>query len=331
MLSAVKKSPSDVVLREAPIPEPGWDEVLVKVRSCGVCGGDLSSSKEYEPFGHEIAGEVVRTGEGVRHLPQGMRVVIESSAFCGQCDQCRNGRVELCTNMISGNYSGFSEFAAVKARNCVPLPEDISYHDAALIEPLGVAIDLVKTADISLGDHVLVIGCGSIGLMAMALARRMGATRIWGATRSHSLRKNELAMELGAEGLIYTDQQSISGYPFPGGKVNKILITTPPQVIPEALNLLSYGGIAAFLGFGGEREITIDAHRFHVRKLQLRSSFAAPGIYFPLAFELVRTGVIDPKKFITHTAPLEELPALMRSAGSERDKVIKCAMVAQDA
>jgi len=330
MLSAMKKSPSDVILREVPIPEPGWDEVQIRVISCGVCGGDLSSSKEYEHFGHEIAGEVVQTGDGVRHLQPGMRVVVESSAFCGQCDHCRNGRVDLCTNMISGNYSGFSEYAVVKARNCVLLPEDISYRDAALIEPLGVAIDLVKTADISLGDHVLVIGCGSIGLMAMALARRMGATRVWGATRSHSVRKNELALELGAEGLIYTDQQRISDYPFPGGWVDKILITTPPQVIPEALNLLSYGGIAAFLGFGGDREITIDAHRFHVRKLQLRSSFAAPGIFFPLAFEMVRTGVIDPEKFITHTAPLRDIAALMHSAGCERDKVIKCALLAEE-
>ncbi len=330
MLSAMKKSTSDVILREVPIPEPGWDEVQIRVISCGVCGGDLGSSKEYEHFGHEIAGEVVQTGDGVRHLQPGMRVVVESSAFCGQCDLCRNGRVDLCTNMISGNYSGFSEYAVVKARNCVILPEDISYRNAALIEPLGVAIDLVKTADISLGDHVLVIGCGSIGLMAMALARRMGATRVWGATRSHSVRKNELALELGAEGLICTDQQRISDYPFPGGRVDKILITTPPQVIPEALGLLSYGGIAAFLGFGGDREITIDAHMFHVRKLQLRSSFAAPGIFFPLAFEMVRTGVIDPEKFITHTAPLKDIAALMHSAGCERDKVIKCALLAEE-
>jgi len=330
MLSAMKKSPSDVILREVPIPEPGWDEVQIRVISCGVCGGDLSSSKEYEHFGHEIAGEGVQTGDGVRHLQPGMRVVVESSAFCGQCDHCRNGRVDLCTNMISGNYSGFSEYAVVKARNCVLLPEDISYRDAALIEPLGVAIDLVKTADIILGDHVLVIGCGSIGLMAMALARRMGATRVWGASRSHSVRKNELALELGAAGLIYTDQQRISDYPFPGSRVDKILITTPPQVIPEALNLLSYGGVAAFLGFGGDREITIDAHRFHVRKLQLRSSFAAPGIFFPLAFEMVRTGVVDPEKFITHTAPLRDIAALMHSAGCERDKVIKCALLAEE-
>jgi len=329
MLCAMKKSPADVTVRDIPIPEPGWDEVLVKVRSCGVCGGDLGSSKEYEPFGHEIAGEVVRTGDGVRHLTPGMRVVIESGAFCGECDHCRNGRVDLCTHMIGGSYSGFAEYAVVRARNCVALPEDISYRDAALIEPLGVAIDLVKTAEISLGDHVLVIGCGSIGLMAMALARRMGAARIWGATHSRSLRKNELAIELGAEELIYTDRQKISEYPFPGGRVDKVLITAPPQAIPEALGLLSYGGIAAFLGFGGEREITIDAHLFHVRKLQLRSSFAAPGIYFPLAFEMVRTGVIDPEKFITHTAPLQDIAALMYSAGCERDKVIKCAMLAE--
>ena len=240
MLAAFKRSVTDVVLRDVPMPEPGWGEVLIKVMSCGVCGGDLGESLEYERFGHEVAGEVVALGEGARRLRVGERVVVESGSFCGVCDVCRNGRPDLCRRVADGTYCGFAEYAVVPEKNAVQLPDDLSYAHAALIEPLGVAIDLVKTAEVSMGDHVLILGAGSIGLMAMQLARRAGASRIWAAMRS------------------------------------------------------------------------------------------SPGIYFPLAREALRSGMIDADAMISHTAPLEDIAELMHAAGCERDRAVKCVMLAQE-
>ena len=329
MLAAFKRSPADVVLREVPMPEPGRGEILIKVMSCGICGGDIGSSDEYVRFGHEIAGEVIALGAEVHRLSPGMRVAIESGAFCGVCDVCRNGRPDLCRNVTDGSYCGCAEYAVVKEKNAVVLPDALSYRHAALIEPLGVAIDLVKTAEIGMGDHVLVLGAGSIGLMALELARRAGASRIWAACRSRATRKIELVREFGAEDVVLTDSQSISDYPFPRGGVDKVLITAPPAVIPQALGVMRYGGIAAFIGFGGDGAITIDAHRFHTGKLQLRGAFSSPGIYFPLAIEALTTGMVDADALISHAMPLKDIAALMHAAGCERESAVKCVMLAE--
>lgn len=329
MLAAFKRSATDVELRDVPMPEPGWGEVLIKVMSCGVCGGDLGESLEYERFGHEVAGEVVALGEGARRLRVGERVVVESGSFCGVCDLCRNGRPDLCRRVADGTYCGFAEYAVVPERNAVHLPDDLSYAHAALIEPLGVAIDLVKTAEVSMGNHVLILGAGSIGLMAMQLARRAGASRIWAAMRSHAARKIELARAFGAEDVLFTDADQLTRDAFPRGGVDRALITAPPSTIPAALDMLNYGGIAAFIGFGGDGRIEIDAHRFHTGKLQLRGAFSSPGIYFPLAIEALRSGMIDADAMISHTAPLEDIAELMHAAGCERERAVKCVMLAQ--
>lgn len=327
MKAAFKRASDDVIIRDIDIPVPGYGEVLINVISCGVCGGDIGTSPEYKQFGHEVAGEVVKCGDGVLRLKPGDRVVVESGGFCGVCNVCRDGHPELCRNPVIGTYKGFAEYVTVNQKNCVLLPDGFPYKHAAIIEPLGVAIDLVKVADIQMGDHVLILGAGSIGLMALQLARRAGASRIWSAVHSRSTRKAELAMQFGAEDVIYTDKQSICDYSFPRGKVNKVLITAPPQTIPDALKVLDYCGTAAFIGFGGDGNITLDAHYFHRNKLQLKGAFSLPGMYFPLAMEAIASGMVDADSIISHTAPLDDIANLMYIAGCRRDIAVKCVML----
>jgi L-iditol 2-dehydrogenase len=326
MKAAFKKSPLDVIIRDTDLRKIGDYEILIKVKSCGVCGGDLSTSVEYEHFGHEMAGVVQEIGRCVSGIKLGDTVVVESGSFCGVCDNCRDGRVDLCKNVIPGSYSGFAEYAIVPAKNAV-IYEGITFKQASIIEPLGVAIDLVYTADIKLNDHVLIIGGGSIGLMALRLAKSMGAGKIYVAQHSGSLRKLELAKSLGADDFIFTDKQKIEDYAFPKGGVDKVLITAPPSTIPSAVHVMNYGGTIAFIGFSSDSKITLDAHQFHVKKLQLKGAFAAPGLYYPTAIDLVKSGVIDTNLFISHTFCIDEIADIMKTLATDRGSVIKCVML----
>ncbi len=327
MLIAMQKSPEDVILKNEETPKASKGEVQIKVISCGVCGGDLNPSENYRYFGHEMAGIVTEVGENVTRVKTGDRIVVESTGFCGHCNTCKDGRVDLCDNAIITSFKGFAQYAVVPENNCIILPEDISFKQAAILEPLGVAIDLVKTAEIKFGDHVLIYGTGSIGLMALSIAKHSGATKIYAVLRSHSKRKAEVALKLGADEIIYSDKTDLCGYDFAKKGVDKALITAHNSVIPQALNILNYGGTAAFLGFGGENNITIDANKFHVRKLSLKGSFAKPGIYLPLAMDLVRSKIIDTNKIITHTAPIEEISKLMYKIGVCKEESIKGVML----
>ncbi|MFI3206243.1 MAG: alcohol dehydrogenase catalytic domain-containing protein [Clostridia bacterium] len=330
MIIANKKNFSDVVLKEMEIPQAKKNEVLLKVCSCGVCGGDLNSSEEYRAFGHEMAGYVEKIGENVSNVSVGDRVVVESTSFCGACDNCKNGQVDLCSSPISSLSNGFAEYAVVKSESCVILPDDVSFKYAAIIEPLGVAIDLVKTAKIEMGDHVLIYGTGSIGLMALQLAKRNGASKVFAVLRSRSKKKAELALKFGADEIIYSDKTNLLDFDFPKSGVDKALVTAQNYVIPEVLEILNYNGTLAFLGFGGEPMITINANKFHVNKLQLKGAYSRPGIYFPLAIEMIRTGGISAEDMISHCLPLKDISKLMSIAGNERDKVVKAVMLAEN-
>jgi Threonine dehydrogenase and related Zn-dependent dehydrogenases len=329
MKAAFKKSPYDVILRDIAVNEPGDYEILLKVSACGVCGGDLGSSEEYQQFGHEIAGVVEKTGKCVRKIRPGDKIVAESGSFCGVCENCRNGRVDLCKNVCVGNFSGFAEYAVLSEKNAVPF-DGITFKQAGIIEPLGVALDLVYTADIKLNDHVLIIGSGSIGLMALQLAKAMGAGKIFVAQHATSLRKLEVAKAFGADGIIYTDRQAIEDYPFPKGGVDKILVTAPPKTIPSAIKAANYGAVIAYIGFSEDSDITFNANAFHVKKLQLRSSFAAPGIYFPTAVDLIKAGTINTELLISHTFRLDEIAQMMKTVASDRASVVKCVMLAEE-
>lgn len=243
-------------------------EILLKVKSCGVCGGDLDTSVEYERFGHQIAGIVVKVGRCVAGIKEGDNVVTESGSFCGVCDNCRNSRVDICRNVSVGCFSGFAEYAIIPAKNAIVF-DGISFKQAGIIEPLGVALDLVYTADIKLNDHVLIIGAGSIGLMALSLAKAMGAGKVYVAQNSRSLKKIELAKAFGVDDVIFTDKQNPKDFPFPRGGVDKILVTAPPKMIPPAFEVSNSGATIAFIGFSDDSKITFDANQFHFKKLQL--------------------------------------------------------------
>ncbi|AZN41700.1 zinc-dependent alcohol dehydrogenase [Paenibacillus albus] len=330
------KAPFQFELREDVLGEISEDEVLIQVKACGICGTDMTSVKSaatnWEAIGHEIAGVIVRKGARVDHVSIGSSVTLETSTFCRECDLCRDGRYDLCNKGPSfwgRNFSmGFSEYIVAPKEVVVPY-EGLSFAVASLVEPLGVAMDLIETVDVRLGDDVLVLGLGPIGLMALRLAKLRGARKIYAAARSHSVKRIETALAFGADEIIYTDKTPLESLPFDRGGVDRILVSAPPVVIPEAFKAARAGGVIGFIGieYGAGANITFDANEFHFKKLQLRASHASPALYFPKCIDLLKSGAVDGDALISHTFSLDAFPDAVKSLHEDRGSAIKMVMV----
>jgi (R,R)-butanediol dehydrogenase/meso-butanediol dehydrogenase/diacetyl reductase len=170
---------------DRPDPTPAADEVVLRVAGCGICGSDLHITEDPAPFGigagfvlgHEISGEVVATGAGVRDLRPGDAVAVVPMRGCGSCARCLAGDPARCPEMmlIGG---GYAEYVTVAARQCRVLPPGIAPADASLAEPLSVALHCIVRSGLKPGDRVAILGAGPIGLLVAFWARRMGASHV---------------------------------------------------------------------------------------------------------------------------------------------------------
>ncbi|MCU0771124.1 MAG: alcohol dehydrogenase catalytic domain-containing protein [Verrucomicrobia bacterium] len=341
MKAAYVKAPFHFEVRDVSLRDIKPDEVLVKVMACGVCGHDMilagGAADKIQPFGHEIAGVIERVGALVRHVAPGDKVVLESGTFDRFSAHSRNGRVDLDNKgpnfwLKDNDTMGFAERIIVPMETCVKF-DGISFAAASLVEPLGVAVDLVKTADIRLNNDVLVIGLGPIGLMALRLARALGARKVYGAELSVAQARCALARRWGADAIIHPDREKLTEYAFARGGVDRVLVTAPPKTIPDAIKVSNVGGIIAFLGidYGPEGQVTFDSNIFHVNKLQLRSSFASPALFFPECLDLIQAGIVNTAELVTSTFALDGLAEGIRHFRDDRANAIKAVMVAGEA
>ncbi len=334
MKAAYVKSPFQVEIREFDTRELGGDEVLIQVKACGICGHDLSVAKseanDWKPFGHEISGIVEKTGKRVTHVKTGDKVVLETGTYDRFSDAARNGRPELDNNgpnFWETGPMGFADYIIVPKETVVKF-NSMAFDQASMIEPLGVALDLAYTADIKLNDDVLIIGLGPIGLMALQLAKTMGARKIYAAELSESKKRIEVARQFGAT-IIETDKEKLTDYEFSKKGVDKVLVTAPPKLIEPAVQITNWGGIIAFIGieYGKNANITFDANTFHFNKIQLRSSFASPALYFPRCIELVEAGLVDLKPLIGRLFSLENLEHELKRLIEDKATALKSIMI----
>jgi threonine dehydrogenase-like Zn-dependent dehydrogenase len=305
--------------------------IRVRVDACGICGTDLHSlpgnaGKTVRMTGHEIAGRVSEIGPGVVGLEPGQRVVLDSSTPCGRCAACRNMRQELCEDIRSffhlGSY-GFSEEMTTPAICAIPYA-GLEPATACLQEPLGVAIDLVRLAEIGPDFNVLVMGGGPIGLMAVALARHAGARRVFLSQSAARRARCALARAWGVDAIFDPRDAALTSRDF-GGPIHRILVTSPPQTLADAFAVAARGAIVAFIGiaYGEGAFCRFDVNAFHFKKLQLRASFASPALFGPRALAYLREGVIDGQALVSHRFSLDAIAAAVETAkGPEAIKVV---------
>jgi L-iditol 2-dehydrogenase len=214
MRVAMYHNNNDVRLEEMPRPEPGPDELLVKVVASGICGSDVMEwyriKKAPLVLGHEIAGEIVEVGEGVQRYKVGDRVFVSHHVPCGDCRYCASGHHSTCDTLRSTNFypGGFSEYIRVPAVNLVNgvfvLPEGMSYDDAVFIEPLACVVRGFRLGRFVPGGTVLVLGSGIAGLLNIKLAKALGAQRVIATDISDS--RLGAASRFGADVVVHASE-----------------------------------------------------------------------------------------------------------------------------
>ncbi len=338
MKGVYARSPFQFEIREMDVPKPKEGEALIKVKACGVCGTDLHFAadwtEDWMPLGHEIAAEVVEVGSGVTNVKVGDKVIPEDVTMCGMCEHCKNGEAWRCSNMYDfGGQPGMAEYMALNEHMLNPF-EDIDYVHASLTEPLAVAINTVKNAEIPLGGDVVVYGPGPIGLMCVRLAKLHGAARVAliGYDRSpRETARMKVGEAFGADVLIHAaeeDPVEKVRSTFPTG-AHSVVVTSPPVTMPLAVQMVKFGGIVSFIGInlGGESKVELDINDLIFNKVTLRSTFAEPGISFPRSLRLLREGMIDAEKLITNTFSFSETEEIMRKNSQAEEAIIKAVLV----
>jgi L-iditol 2-dehydrogenase len=316
-------------VEEVTLREIKEDEVLVGVKACSLCGHDLIlagyGAKDYVQFGHEIAGVVEKVGRLVKNVKVGDKVVLESGTFDRFSDAARNGRVDLDNKGPNfwereGETMGFAEKIIVPMEVCVKF-DGISFEAASIVEPMGVSLDLVKAGDIKLGDTVLVMGLGPIGLMAAKMAKAMGAIKVYATEMPDCTARIELAKKWGVDEVFAPDNIPV--------KVSKVLVTAPPVVIPSAIDACKFGATVAFLGiaYGDAGIIPLDTTKIHFDKIKIIPSHASPALYFPECLELIKAGIVNTKELITHTFKIDELQEGVNKFKEDRNTSIKAVMI----
>ncbi|MCS7192878.1 MAG: alcohol dehydrogenase catalytic domain-containing protein [Armatimonadetes bacterium] len=328
--------PSRVELRELKMPEPKEGEAVVKILACGICGTDAeafrSHQADWHQRGHEAAGKVVAVGKGVTNVKVGDLVSIIGSLPCNECSACQRGELRFCSKPRWFGGDAFVEFLCKPSEFLFPIP-DLTPEEGALMEPLTVAIDLLRDGNVRLGSKVLLIGAGPIGLMALRLCREAGVSKLYVSHPSTSKARLQLALEWGADLVLHPDKEDIVERMKelePEG-VDSVLVTIKPSIgIPQAAQVCAVGGTIAFIGmeWKPEANILLDIDRFHFRKISLVGSNHNPcSLLYPQAADLLRRKVIEAERLISHRFPLEAIAEAFHFATQNRGDVIKVMIV----
>ncbi len=304
-----------------PDPTVGPNEVLIRVEAVGICGSDIhgydgSTGRRIPPLvmGHEAAGEVIQLGPGVTSLKIGQKVALDSTVFCGQCDYCRAGRINLCDNrqvlgVSCGDYrrhGAFAQFVSVPAHVAYPIPDGVTTEQAALAEAVSVAVHAVKRCTPKPDDYCLVVGAGMIGLLVVQSLRAVGCKHIAAIDLDDS--RLEMAGRFGAELLLKAGQQGIDqtvAQWSQGRGPNHVLEVVGAQATIElSITLTRKGGNVVLVGNVSPR-VEIPLQRVVAGELTLLGSCASAGEYTE-ALAWMQDGRIDVQPIISAKCTLDQ-------------------------
>lgn len=306
---------------DVPRPEPGPNEVLVRVRACGICGSDVhgfdgSTGRRLPPLimGHEASGEVAAIGSDVRGFKERDRVTFDSMVSCGQCAYCRRGAVNLCDRRqvlgVSCNEfrrdGAFAEYVKVPQHIVVRLPDSVSFEHAAMVEPISVALHAVNITPVLLGDTGLVVGAGMIGLLALQCLRLAGCGRVFVTDLDDARLK--LAMDLGAAETFNPKSRDVTQAILErtGGRGVDVAMEAvgATEPIQTAVACVRKGGTVTLIG-NIKPAIELPLQAVVTREIRLQGSCASSNDY-AACVDLLSRGAIRVDPLITATAPLDE-------------------------
>ncbi|XP_043527771.1 sorbitol dehydrogenase-like isoform X1 [Frieseomelitta varia] len=339
-LTAILYGINDIRLEQTPIEEPDQNEVLLQMACVGICGSDvhylvngrIGDFVVRKPMiiGHESSGVVVKLGKNVKNLKVGDRVAIEPGVSCRMCKFCKEGRYNLCKDMIfcatppvHGNLRRFYKHAA---DFCFKLPDNVTLAEGALLEPLSVGVHACKRANIGISSKVLILGAGPIGLLSLLVAKAMGASRVVITDLSQS--RLDLAKKLGADETLLVKKEDTESHilkriiELVGEEPDKTIDACGAQsMIRLAILATRSGGVAVLVGMGAS-EVQIPLMNALVREVDIRGVFRYANDYAD-ALNLLATEKIDVKPLITHNYKLEDTVQAFETSKSGQADVVK--------
>jgi L-iditol 2-dehydrogenase len=323
MKALVLKEYHRLVVEEVPAPSIASDEVLVRVKACGICGSDVhgidgSTGRRRPPviMGHEAAGTIAETGPAVNGWRPGDRVTFDSTISCGACWHCRRGEINLCDNrrvlgVSCAEYrqnGAFAEFVAVPARILYRLPDSLPFEEAALVESLSIAVHAAGRAPVRPGDTALVVGAGTIGLLVIQVLKARGCALV--AAADVAPERLAQARRLGADALIDTRTSDAAAEMrrLTDGRGADVAVEAVglPATVRIAVESVRKGGALTLVG-NLSPEVTLPLLSVVTREITLFGSCASNGEY-PACLNLMADRRVDVRSLISAVAPLAEGP-----------------------
>jgi L-iditol 2-dehydrogenase len=305
---------------EVPTPEPGTREVLVAVKACGICGSDVhgmdgSTGRRRPPIimGHEAAGVIAAVGGGANGWKEGDRVTFDSTVFCGVCEFCRRGEINLCDQRRVLGVScedyrrngAFADYVVVPNHILHRMPPAVPFEHAALIEPFAIAFHALHRSPVALNDTAVVVGCGMIGLAVIQVARLAGFGRIIAADVAPE--KLAMAAKLGATDTVDSRKdplEEIMRLTRGVGADRSFEAVGISATIELAVRCVRKGGAVTLIGNVAPK-IELPLQIVVTRELDLQGSCASAGEY-PACIDMMARGSIDPASLLSAVAPLSE-------------------------
>jgi L-iditol 2-dehydrogenase len=315
-------SPGQLSCQQQPLPQPGTDEIVLKIGAALTCGTDLKAFRRGHPkwpmptrFGHEYAGTVAACGSNVTAVREGDEVMLAPTGPCGACFYCQKQQENLCTSLMETMVlGGYAEYITIPARvlrtNLFHKPSSLSFAEAALLEPLSCVTFGLQQAKLRPDDTALVIGAGAIGLLHVVVLRALGIERIYVIARNSQ--RAQTARELGAYGIIphAAEEARSAVLEVTDGRGADLVIecTAQPRVWEESLFLARPGGqVVLFGGCPAGTKVSFDTYRIHYDQVQVLSPFHFTPKAVRASYELLAAGKIPAKKLISGTFPLTHL------------------------
>jgi (R,R)-butanediol dehydrogenase/meso-butanediol dehydrogenase/diacetyl reductase len=313
--AAVFRGARKIDITDVPKPEPEQNEVLIRVKYCGICGSDVGSYKTgtYQEgliIGHEFCGEICELGPGVTGWKMGERVTANGVKPCGHCYYCQHNRPSLCDNLqLTGvSFDGaFAEFVKVPSDVIYRIPDSISDQEVTLVDPLSNCIHAVRHSSLQMADRVLIIGAGPIGLLAMQCAKQAGASEVYVSEVSNVRR--DMAQKLGATETYdpTKDNLYVKMDKATGGRGPDIVFECAgtPHTLRESATLVRKGGQVFVISIC-EEPVEADFMTLVLNELSIKGSYCGYEEY-PYAIDFIAKKRVDVKSLISDVIPLDQL------------------------
>lgn len=338
MKAAVLEKPFVMEVKNVAIPEPKDNEALIKVHCIGICGSDVHyyvhgkigryEVKEPIILGHEVAGVVVSVGKDVTEVAVGDRVAVEPGVTCGTCEYCKSGRYNLCPDVVfmatPPVHGAWAEYVSVRGDFLFKLPDEMSFEEGALLEPLSVGFHAMRRGKVGPENRVFVTGLGPIGLLAIQAAKMFGVTEIY-ASDVVPYRLN-LALEMGVTAVINPMKENVNKRlaELTNGKgIDAIIETSGNQrAVSDTVKQVNRGGRIILVGLPVTSDIPIDIPHLIDSEIDLYGVFRYANTY-PAAIQALSRSDLNIEKIITHKFSLDDIKEAVEVARTQKDISLK--------